>query len=126
MDSELNIIDGFDIIRYRFGDVNLPVLKKRYMYFVWKKYYSRKYLLFSEYYIEFHRFLLDFEDYDYFIEQNVRKSYDALVAKCNTSDINEFISIMSGYSDDIILIYLEDIENIHSCKCFRFSGFYKR
>jgi len=120
MYSNINIIDSFDILKYKFNNANLSVLKKRHMFFIWKNYYTNKYPLFSEYYIEFHRFLLDFDDYEYFVEQNIKKTYETLVEKNKIEIINDYVNILCGYNDDIILIYLEDVEKVQRCKFFRF------
>ena len=118
--EEISIVDSFDILQFQISNATLSMLKKRHMFYMWKRYYTFKYELFSEYYIEFHRFLVDFDDQNVFIEQNIKKTYEILLEKKKSSDINEYVHIMSGYSDHIILIYLENIDKVQRCSCFGF------
>lgn len=118
--EEISIIDSFEIIRFQICETDLSILKKRHMYFMWKNYYIDKYTQFSDYYIEYHRFLLDFDDVDYFILQNIEKTYNALISKRNISMINEYITIITGRSDDLITVYLDGCDRVKRCSCFGF------
>lgn len=121
MNNDISIIDTFDIFQSRFSDVNLTVLKKRHMYYMWKRFYNNRFPLFNQYYLEYHRFLIDFDDTNHFVLQNIKKTYDVLLLKKNIQEINEYINIMTGYSDDIIFLYLDDIENSMICKCLGYN-----
>jgi len=118
--EEISIIDSFEIIRYQIIETDLSLLKKRHMFFMWKTFYRERYAQFSDYYIEYHRFLLDFNDLDYFILQNIEKTYNALVAKKIVQNINEYINVITGKSDDLITIYLDGVDRVKRCSCFGF------
>lgn len=118
--SESNIVDSFETIEKKLYLSNLTTLKKRHLYYIWKKYDTQKYMLFSDYYLDYHKFLMDFSDMNYFIFHNIKKTYDILCLNKNISEINEYIYIITGMSDDLINqslnSILQDPDTI--CCCF--------